>query len=60
MLTLSCADDLFSTADTACLLARHTSDARLVIYPDGGHIWLDHDADLAREISEFFMGTMRP
>ncbi|MBS9405274.1 alpha/beta hydrolase [Halomonas sp. TRM85114] len=54
-LILSCADDLFGTADTARLLARRIPDARLVVYPDGGHIWLGHDADLARDISDFIL-----
>jgi len=59
-LILSCEDDLFGTADTARLLAERIPDARLIVYPDGGHIWLGHDADLTREISEFIMGTTRP
>jgi pimeloyl-ACP methyl ester carboxylesterase len=59
-LILSCADDLFGTADTARLLAARIPGARLVIYPDGGHIWLGHDADLTRDIREFITGTSRP
>ena len=39
-LILSCEDDLFGTAETARLLADRIPDARLTIYPDGGHIWL--------------------
>jgi pimeloyl-ACP methyl ester carboxylesterase len=52
-LILSCEDDLFGTAATARLLAERIPDARLTIYPTGGHIWLGHDADIAGEISEF-------
>ncbi|PWK58956.1 alpha/beta fold hydrolase [Silicimonas algicola] len=52
-LILSCEDDLFGTADTARLLAGRIRGARLVVYPDGGHIWLGHDADLMRDISAF-------
>ena len=52
-LILSCEDDLFGTADTARLLAERIPDARLTIYPDGGHIWLGHDDALSREIAEF-------
>jgi pimeloyl-ACP methyl ester carboxylesterase len=59
-LIVSCEDDLFGTADTARLLADRIPGARLVIYPDGGHIWLGHDADLAREIDDFIIGTTRP
>lgn len=59
-LILSCEDDLFGTAGTARLLADRIPGARLVVYPDGGHIWLGHDADLRRDIREFITGTSRP
>lgn len=52
-LILSCKDDLFGTADTARLLADRIPAARLVLYPDGGHIWLGRDADLTREVQDF-------
>jgi 2-hydroxy-6-oxonona-2,4-dienedioate hydrolase len=58
-LILSCEDDLFGTAATARLLAGRIPDARLVIYPDGGHIWLGHDSDLVRETSDFITGAAR-
>lgn len=56
-LILSCEDDLFGTAATARLLAERIPDARLVIYPDGGHIWLGHDAELTRDIARFVAET---
>lgn len=59
-LILSCEDDLFGTAETARLLAARIPTARLVVYPDGGHIWLGHDSDLSQEIREFLTGTLRP
>ena len=59
-LILSCEDDLFGTADTARLLANRIAGARLVVYPDGGHIWLGHDRDLTRDIRDFIIGTPRP
>ncbi len=59
-LILSCEDDLFGTANTARLLAARITGARLVLYPDGGHIWLGHDADLTREVQDFITGTTRP
>lgn len=59
-LILSCEDDLFGTAETARQLAGRIPGAHLTLYPDGGHIWLGHDADLTRDISEFIMGTARP
>ncbi|MGI1660944.1 alpha/beta fold hydrolase [Palleronia sp. KMU-117] len=52
-LVLSCEDDLFGTAETARLLAGRIPQARLRLWPQGGHIWLGHDAEVAREISEF-------
>jgi len=50
---LSCEDDLFGTAATARLLAGRIPGAQLTIWPEGGHIWLGHDADLAHEITAF-------
>lgn len=57
---MSCEDDLFGTAETARLLAASIPGARLVVYPDGGHIWLGRDSDLSRDIREFITGTSRP
>ena len=59
-LILSCEDDLFGTAETARLLADRIPGARLVVYPEGGHIWLGHDADLSRDIREFITRTTSP
>ncbi|MDG4650355.1 alpha/beta hydrolase [Roseibacterium sp. SDUM158017] len=59
-LILSCEDDLFGTAETARLLAERIPDARLVLYPEGGHIWLGHDADLTRDIRAFITGFPNP
>ena len=52
-LILSCEDDLFGTAETARRLAALIPNARLKIWPEGGHIWLGHDADVAHEIAAF-------
>lgn len=52
-LILSCEDDLFGTAETARRLAERIPEASLTIWPEGGHIWLGHDADVASEIAEF-------
>jgi 2-hydroxy-6-oxonona-2,4-dienedioate hydrolase len=59
-LILSCEDDLFGTAETARLLAGRIPDARLVVYPEGGHIWLGQDADLTGEITRLIMGKAGP
>lgn len=56
----SCEGDLFGTAARTRLLAERIPDARLVVYPDGGHIWLGHDAGLNLEIASFITGTPRP
>lgn len=52
-LILSCEDDRFGTAATARLLAARIAGARLVVWPEGGHIWLGHDAEVAAEITGF-------
>lgn len=52
-LILSCEDDRFGTAATARTLHDRITGARLVIYPEGGHIWVGHDGDVADEIVGF-------
>ncbi|MBJ3762121.1 alpha/beta hydrolase [Maribius pontilimi] len=52
-LIVSCADDLFGTADTARHLARRIPGPELVVYPTGGHIWLGRDAEIATRLSTF-------
>ncbi len=51
-LIVSCEDDRFGTAETARLLHGRIPGARLVIYPEGGHIWLGHDNDVATQIAQ--------
>jgi pimeloyl-ACP methyl ester carboxylesterase len=52
-LVVSIEDDRFGTAATARDIAAAVPDARLVIYPSGGHIWLGHDEDVSEEIVRF-------
>jgi 2-hydroxy-6-oxonona-2,4-dienedioate hydrolase len=52
-LILSAEDDLFGTAETARHIAAAIPLSRVVIYPDGGHIWLGRDAEVARDIADF-------
>jgi 2-hydroxy-6-oxonona-2,4-dienedioate hydrolase len=52
-LIISVEDDRFGTAATARHIARAVPGAKLVIYPTGGHIWLDHDGALADEVGLF-------
>jgi 2-hydroxy-6-oxonona-2,4-dienedioate hydrolase len=52
-LVISVEDDRFGTAQTAREIAAAVPGARLLIYPDGGHIWIGHDAALWREAHAF-------
>ena len=52
-LVISAEDDLFGTAGTARTIAGRVSGARLMVLPEGGHIWLGHDEDVARAIASF-------
>lgn len=52
-LAISLEDDRFLTADAARYVAATVPNARLVVYPTGGHIWLGHDEDLFGEIDSF-------
>ncbi|MBS0124486.1 alpha/beta fold hydrolase [Thetidibacter halocola] len=56
-LILSCEDDLFGTAETARLLASRIPGAELTVFPDGGHIWLSHDVEIADRIAGFVRGA---
>ncbi|WP_305328942.1 alpha/beta hydrolase [Hoeflea sp.] len=52
-LVISADDDRFGTAGTARRIAGLIPDARLVIFPTGGHLWLGHDDDVSDEIAAF-------
>ncbi len=52
-LILSCEDDLFGTAKTARRLVALIPEAQLTMWPEGGHVWLGHDADVANDIAGF-------
>jgi pimeloyl-ACP methyl ester carboxylesterase len=52
-LIISVEDDRFGTAATARHIAAAVSGARLIIFPTGGHIWLDHDRAVAEEVGSF-------
>lgn len=45
--------DLYETDKAAVDVASRIPDARLVIYPDGGHLWIGHDADVWRTVGAF-------
>lgn len=48
--------DLYQTDKAAIEAATRIPDARLVMYPDGGHLWIGHDADLWRTVDGFVQG----
>ncbi len=55
-LILSTEDDRFGTAQTARDIATQLPQARLVVYPSGGHLWLGHDEAVADEVQRFVRG----
>lgn len=59
-LVISVEDDRFGTADTARDIAAAVKGAKLVIYPQGGHIWIGHDADLWLEVERFVRSIEHP
>jgi len=52
-LAISVEDDRFGTALAARYIASTVKDARLVLFPSGGHIWLGHDDDLTNQMDTF-------
>ena len=52
-LVISVEDDRFGTAQTARDIAAAVPNAKLVVYPSGGHIFVGHDAELWREVGHF-------
>ncbi|MBM3787447.1 MAG: alpha/beta hydrolase [Acidobacteria bacterium] len=52
-LIVSAEDDLYGTFRSARYLAREISGARLVMYPEGGHLWIGHEQELRQELEDF-------
>ena len=52
-LIVSAEDDLYGTFRSARYLAEQIPDARLVIYPDGGHLWVGHEEEFEEELKTF-------
>lgn len=52
-LIISAEDDRFGTAATARAIAERLPSARLLVLPDGGHVWVGHDAKVADTIDTF-------
>lgn len=53
LLLISAEDDRFGTAATARKIAKALPTAQLTVLPDGGHIWLGHDNEVADRIRRF-------
>ncbi len=52
-LAISAADDLFGTYDIARYTSEQIPHARFVGFPDGGHIWIGHDAEMLGLVTSF-------
>ena len=52
-LLVSAEDCLYGTFRSARYLAEQIPGARLVMYPDGGHLWVGHDAETQTVLTEF-------
>lgn len=52
-LIISAEDDRFGTAGTSKAIARQIPSAQLLLFPDGGHVLLGHDAQSALAIARF-------
>ena len=53
VLLISAEDDRFGTAATARKIAAVVRQAEVTIFPDGGHIWLGHDDEVAERMHRF-------
>jgi 2-hydroxy-6-oxonona-2,4-dienedioate hydrolase len=53
VLLISAEDDRFGTAATARKIAAVLPQAELTILPDGGHVWLGHDREVAERMHRF-------
>jgi 2-hydroxy-6-oxonona-2,4-dienedioate hydrolase len=53
VLIISAEDDRFGTAATSKEIAKLIPSARLVLFPNGGHVLLGHDNDSALQIARF-------
>jgi 2-hydroxy-6-oxonona-2,4-dienedioate hydrolase len=52
-LTISAADDLFGTYETARYSAEHIPGGRFIGYPTGGHLWVGHHDEVLAAIAAF-------
>ena len=52
-LAISADDDFYLTADAARHIADTVPGARLIVYPDGGHVWVERDEEMSAAIDGF-------
>jgi pimeloyl-ACP methyl ester carboxylesterase len=52
-LAISCADDRYRSAENARHIAATVPGARARIFPDGGHVWVGRNDELAAAIDRF-------
>jgi pimeloyl-ACP methyl ester carboxylesterase len=60
VLAISASDDLYGTAASARHIAAEAPDARLLIYDDGGHMLVGHDAQTWSAIIDFIAAGDAP
>ncbi|WP_163272558.1 alpha/beta fold hydrolase [Chelativorans alearense] len=58
VLAVSAEDDLYGTAASARHVAASVPDGRLLLYPQGGHLLVDHDEEVWQAIASFIMETL--
>ncbi|GIL01151.1 MAG: alpha/beta hydrolase [Alphaproteobacteria bacterium] len=56
-LAISLDDDFFLTADAARHIADSVSGARLIVYPEGGHVWVGRDQEMFGAVDGFLRET---
>lgn len=52
-LAVSCEDDRYRTAENARFIAATTPGAQALVFPEGGHVWVGHDAELFAAVDAF-------
>ncbi|WP_299653493.1 alpha/beta fold hydrolase [uncultured Tateyamaria sp.] len=52
-LIISADDDRFGTAHTARVISQRMPAGQLLMFPNGGHLWLGHDKELLDQITDF-------
>lgn len=56
-LAISALDDLFGTYEIARYASEQIPNARFVGFPDGGHLWIGHDAEVLGLVTSFLVSV---